>query len=162
MTSEISLRDVQESDLPIFFEQQLDPDATRMASFASHSRDEFMAHWAKIMPDKATILKTIVFHGKVAGNIVCWEQSGERNVGYWLGKEYWGKGIASEALSQFLVQVEVRPLYAHVAKQNIASIRVLQKCGFTMFGEDTVPGIAGAVGEEFILALEANCREETV
>ena len=158
MANEISLRDVQESDLPIFFEQQLDPDATRMASFPARSRDEFMAHWAKIMPDTTTILKTIVFNGNVAGNIVGWEQSGEPKVGYWLGKEYWGKGIASEALSQFLAQVKVRPLYARVAKQNIASIRVLQKCGFTLYGEDQFTGNDGEVGEEFILALGSNHR----
>jgi RimJ/RimL family protein N-acetyltransferase len=160
MTNEISLRDVQDSDLAIFFEQQLDPDATRMASFPARSRDEFMAHWAKIKPDETTILKTIVVNGKVAGNLVRWEQSGEPRIGYWLGKEYWGQGIASEALSQFLVHVKVRPLYARVAKQNVASIRVLQKCGFAMYGEDTFTGSDGEVGEEFILALGANCRDQ--
>ena len=131
-----------------------------MASFPARSRDEFMAHWAKSMSDKTAILKTIVVNGVVAGNIVGWEQSGESKVGYWLGKEYWGKGIASAALSQFLVHVKVRPLYARVAKQNIASIRVLQKCGFTMYGEDTFTAIDGGVGEEFILTLAADCRDE--
>jgi RimJ/RimL family protein N-acetyltransferase len=160
MTDEIVLRDVQESDLSVFFEQQLDPDATRMASFPARSHDEFMVHWAKIMSDGANILKTIISKGKVAGNIGCWEQTGERKVGYWLGKEYWGKGIASNALSQFLAQVKIRPLYAHVAKLNLASIRVLQKCGFTMHGEDSFPTINGEVDEEFILALGANCQDK--
>jgi RimJ/RimL family protein N-acetyltransferase len=157
---EISLRDVHESDLPVFFEQQLDPDATRMACFPARSRDEFMDHWTKSMSDKTAILKTIVVSGEVAGNIVGWEQSGESKVGYWLGKEYWGRGIASEALSQFLMHVKVRPLYARVAKQNAASIRVLQKCGFSMYGEDTFTAIDGGIGEEFILALEADCQAE--
>ena len=158
--NEISLRDVHESDLPVFFEQQLDPDATRMASFPAGRADEFMAHWARGMSDKTAILKTIVVNGEVAGNIVGWKQSGEPKVGYWLGKEYWGKGIASEALSQFLMHVKVRPLYARVAKQNIASIRVLQKCGFTMYGEDTFTAINGGVGEEFILTLGEDCRNK--
>ncbi len=153
--NEISLRDVRESDLPVFFEQQLDPDATRMASFPARSRDEFMAHWAKSLSDNTAILKTVVVNGDVAGNIVAWEQPGEPKVGYWLGKEYWGRGIASEALSQFLMHVTVRPLFARVAKQNIASIRVLQKCGFTMQGEDTFAAVDGGVGEEFILAVGA-------
>src|SRR5262245_2429549 len=130
MKDEISLRDAQEGDLPVFFEQQLDPEATRMADFPARAHDEFMAHWKKSMAEGSSILKTIIFHGKVAGNIVCWEQSGERRIGYWLGKEYWGKGIASAALAQFLRHVEARPLYARVAKRNVASIRVLQKCGF--------------------------------
>ncbi len=153
MASEVSLREVRDSDLPVFFEQQRDPDASRMASFPARSSDEFMAHWAKSLSDGTAILRTIVVNGNVAGNIVGWGAADERKVGYWLGKAYWGKGIASEALSQFLVEVTVRPLYARVAKQNLASIRVLQKCGFTMYGEDTFTDAEGRTGEEFILAI---------
>jgi RimJ/RimL family protein N-acetyltransferase len=156
MSNKISLREVQESDLPIFFEQQLDPEATRMAAFPARSHDEFMAHWMKIMADGTTILKTILFDGKVAGNIVAWKQAGAAKVGYWLGKEYWGKGIASAALSLFLEHVKIRPLYAHVAKHNTASIRVLQKCGFTITGEGKFDTADGCEGEEFILALGAD------
>ncbi len=64
------------------------------------------------------------------------ETAGKTLVGYWIGKEHWGKGVASSALSLFLLQVATRPLYAHVARQNVASIRVLQKCGFTISAED--------------------------
>jgi RimJ/RimL family protein N-acetyltransferase len=153
MTNEISLRDVQEGDLPVFFEQQLDPEAIRRAAFPARAHDEFMAHWAKCMAEERNILKTVIFHGKVAGNIVGWEEAGVLHVGYWLGREYWGKGIASAALSLFLEQVKMRPLYAHVAKQNTASLRVLQKCGFTISGKDTFRGVDGERGEEFILTL---------
>jgi RimJ/RimL family protein N-acetyltransferase len=155
MTGEVSLRDVGEGDLPIFFEQQLDPEATRMAAFPARDRDAFMAHWAKSMGDKTGILQTILFDGRVAGHIGCWEQCGERKVGYWIGREYWSKGIASAALSQFLGHVTVRPLVARVAKHNIGSIRVLQKCGFTISGEDTFPVADGEHGGEYILALGA-------
>jgi RimJ/RimL family protein N-acetyltransferase len=156
MTNEIRLRAVEESDLPTFFEHQLDPDATRMAAFPARDRAAFMAHWGKIMLAGTATLKTILFRGEVAGNIVAWEDYGKLKVGYWLGKEYWGKGIASEALSQFLVQVKARPLYAHVAKQNIASVRVLQKCGFTISGEDKFAGVDGHEGQEFVMRLAAN------
>jgi len=156
MASEISLREVRESDLPIFFEQQLDPDASRMASFPARSRDEFRAHWAKSLSERTAILRTIVVNGNVAGNIIGWGAADEPKVGYWLGKEHWGKGIASEALSQFLVEVAVRPLYARVAKQNLASIRVLQKCGFEMYGEDTFTDPEGRTGTEFILVIGIN------
>ena len=88
MTSNILLRNVTESDLPIFFEQQLDPDATEMAAFPSRDREAFMAHWARIMTDNTVVLKTILFGGQVAGNILSFEQSGKREVGYWIGKEY--------------------------------------------------------------------------
>lgn len=161
MTSDVLLREVTESDLPIFFEQQLDPEATQMAAFLARDREAFMAHWTKILGDETIIKKTILFEGQVAGNIVSFEQFGERLVGYWLGKEYWGKGIATQALSAFLDQVRARPLYAHVAKHNTVSIRVLEKCGFTIIGEEK--GFADASGEEveeFILKLSANESDE--
>ena len=150
----VILRDVTEADLPIFFEQQLDPEATQMAAFPSRDRDAFMAHWAKIMNNKTNIIKTVLFEGQVAGNIVSWEQSGEREVGYWIGKEYWGKGIGTKALAEFLGYVKTRPLYAHVAKHNVASLRVLQKCGFVISGEDRFSEEKSETMEEFILKLE--------
>jgi RimJ/RimL family protein N-acetyltransferase len=92
---------------------------------------------------------------------VSFEQSGEREVGYWIGREYWGKGIATRALSEFLGHVKVRPLYAHVAKHNIASIRVLEKCGFTISGEDKrFSNARGEEVEEFVLKLRANEGDE--
>ena len=60
-----------------------------------------MAHWSKIMVNKNGIIKTILFDGHVAGNILSWEQSDKWEVGYWLGKEFWGKGIATKALAEF-------------------------------------------------------------
>jgi RimJ/RimL family protein N-acetyltransferase len=155
MTSNVLLCDVTESDLPIFFEQQLDPDATEMAAFPARDRDGFMAHWARIRVDDSVILKTILFEGRIAGNIVSFVQSGEREVGYWIGKEYWGKGIATKALESFLDHVKTRPLYTHVAKHNIGSRRVLEKCGFTVAGEDQgFPNKREEEVEEFILRLQ--------
>ena len=138
MPTTILLRDVIESDLPIFFEQQMDPVANQMAAFPARDREAFMAHWTKILADESNILKTILFDGQVAGNIVSWRQPGEgseQEVGYWLGREYWGKGIATRALLALLDHVKTRPLYAHVAKHNLASIRVLEKCGFKKMDE---------------------------
>jgi RimJ/RimL family protein N-acetyltransferase len=91
----------------------------------------------------------------VAGNVVSFEQSGEREVGYWIGKRYWSRGIVTRALSTFLYHVDARPLYARVAKHNIASNRVLEKCEFTISGEDRVPSDErGDEVEEFSLKLE--------
>lgn len=139
-----------ESDLPIFFEQQLDPEATAMADFPSRGRDAFLAHWARIMKDDAVILKTILFENQVVGNIVSWEQSDQREIGYWLGKDFWGKGIATETLTEFLKIDKTRPLYAHVAIHNIASRRVLENCGFTLIKENAISEQAG----ELILKLK--------
>ena len=156
MTNLVQLRDAIDTDLPIFYEQQIDPEAIQMAAFPARPRVKFMAHWTRIMTDDSILIKTILFDGNVAGNIVCFDQLGEREVGYWLGKEYWGKGIASQALTQFLDSVKTRPLYAHVAKHNIASKRVLEKCGFKVAAEDKFfSKIFGEDIEEFILVLES-------
>jgi RimJ/RimL family protein N-acetyltransferase len=132
----IILRDVFEADLPVFFEQQLDPEACAMADFPSRDRETFMAHWTRIMIDESVILKTILVEESIAGNIVSWEHENEREVGYWLGREFWGKGIATQALTRFLALVKIRPLYAYVAKHNAASLRVLQKCKFAIQAEN--------------------------
>ena len=132
----VLLREVIESDLPVFFEHQRDPDACRMAGFPSRDRDHFMAHWANIMADESVLIRTILYDGQVAGNVVSFVQAGQREVGYWIGKDHWGRGIATRALSAFLEQVTERPLYAHVVKRNRASLRVLEKCGFSICGEE--------------------------
>lgn len=156
MTNSVQLRDALETDLPVFYEQQLDPEAIQMAAFPTRGKEAFMAHWSKIIVDNSVLIKTILFHGDVAGNIVCFDQLGEREIGYWLGKEYWGKGIASQALKQFLEFIETRPLYAHVAKHNIASKRVLEKCGFNVVAEDKFfSKVFGEDIEEYILVLDS-------
>lgn len=138
---EVRLRDVEKGDLPVFFEQQLDPDAVRMAAFPSRDRAAFNAHWAdNVLGNETAVNKTIVFDGEVAGYVVCFEQSGRLLVGYWIGKSYWGRGIATRALSEFLRGVGTRPLYAYVAKHNVGSIRVLEKSGFRICGEGRAPG----------------------
>lgn len=154
MTGEIELREVTEADLSIFFEHQREPEANQMAAFPSREREAFMLHWAKILGDETVVKRTIVFEGQAAGNVVSWVQSEQLEVGYWIGKAYWGKGIASQALKLFLREEGRRPLYAHVAKHNPASRRVLEKCGFTVCGEDAWTDANGEQGEEYILKLE--------
>lgn len=157
--NDIQLRNVTEADLVILFEQQLDPEANTMAAFAAKDPEDrvaFTAKWEKILADEAIILKTILYGDQVAGHIVCHGWFGEPEVSYWLGKEFWGRGIASEALTQFLDVLQRRPLYARAAKDNVASIRVLEKCGFTVCGEDR--GFANARGEEVEeVILTINC-----
>jgi RimJ/RimL family protein N-acetyltransferase len=140
---------VEVGDLATFFQQQLDPAATHMAAFTAEDpadRDAFLARWGRILDDDAITTKTILSEEQVVGHIASFERFGLPEVTYWIGKEYWGRRFATEALSQFLLEVTARPLYARAAKDNVASIRVLQKCGFTISGHDK--GYANARGEE--------------
>jgi RimJ/RimL family protein N-acetyltransferase len=68
--------------------------------------------------------------------MLCFERDGKREVGYWLGRAYWGRGIATAALAAVLREVSERPLYAYVVRSNVGSIRVLEKCGFTTIGSE--------------------------
>ncbi|MCF7624451.1 MULTISPECIES: GNAT family N-acetyltransferase [Bacillaceae] len=154
----VRLREVKESDLPILFEQQLDPDANYMAAFTSKDPSDkaaFLTHWKNILSNRDIQKMTILCNGCVAGSILKFEQFGNPEVSYWIGKQFWGKGIATCALLHFLPKIEVRPVYARAAKDNLASIRVLEKCGFERFDEDK--GYSHARGkevEEFILKLK--------
>ena len=107
------------------------------------------------MGDPTNRLKSILVNGKVAGNLVSWVDSGRRLVGYWLGREFWGRGFATGALRLFLQEVKTRPLYAHVARENRASRRVLEKCGFHVVGVDGVmPENAPDPVAEYIFRLD--------
>lgn len=140
------LRDVTEADLAIFFEHQREPEANRMALFPARDREAFEAHWQRILANDAVTKKTILFDGQVAGNIVAFDRAGRREVGYWIGTDFWGKGLATRALAELLDEETVRPLYATVATSNVASIRVLEKCGFVISAFRTE--LDEALGEE--------------
>jgi RimJ/RimL family protein N-acetyltransferase len=133
---DVALREVIEADIPVFYEHQLDPEATRMAAFPSRDADAFRAHWSRILADETVVARTILVEGQVAGNVVSFVQDGKREVGYWLGRDYWGRGVASRALVLFLRRLPARPLYAWVARHNVASRRVLEKCDFAVVDED--------------------------
>jgi RimJ/RimL family protein N-acetyltransferase len=159
MKDELLLRDVFSEDLPIFFENQLDREANTMAAFTAKDptdREAFMTHWQKILGIETCIIRTIVFNGQVAGSVSSYEEEGKSEVTYWLGREYWGKGIATWALKELLIHhSQKRPMHARVAKDNLASRRVLEKCGFKIIGEDK--GFANARDqeiEELLLELE--------
>ena len=154
LIGEVVLRAVVEGDLPAFFEHQRDPESVRMAAFPAREREAFFEHWAKVRAEPGVIIRTIVFDGQVGGNIGSFERGGERLVGYWLGREFWGKGIATGALAAFLECDKTRPLYARVVPQNPGSIRVLEKCGFAAVGRDRAAAATGGpVMEEIVYRL---------
>lgn len=153
MTASIGLREVRDSDLQVFFEHQMEPEAVRMAAFPSRGFEPFMAHWARIRADPKVKVRAILVDGNVAGNICSWEQDGKRFLGYWVGRAFWGKGAATLALAAFLSEDSARPLYARVAKDNLASIRVLEKNGLMRVGEEKGVSIMGGPPvDEFLYA----------
>jgi RimJ/RimL family protein N-acetyltransferase len=146
---DLILRQVMPDDLPIFFENMRDPVAVRMAAFTAKDPDDraaFDAHWARIMAADDVLNRTIVVGDQVGGSVLSYVQEGETEVSYWIGREFWGQGIATAALTAFLAIQTTRPLYARAVKDNAGSLRVLKKCGFAIIGEDK--GFANGRGEE--------------
>jgi len=152
------LREVRDEDLAVLFEQWADPVAAHMAAFTARDhmdRDAFERRWSRLRADETVIARAIVAGGHVAGTIGSWGDPDEREVTYCIGRSYWGKGIANAALNAFLTLDQSRPLHARVAYDNVASRRVLEKCGFRVI--TTERGFAGARSgeiEEFVLRLE--------
>ena len=132
----LTLRDVTAADLPVLFEHQADADAARLAAFRPRDLAAFLAHWTTILGDSSVYAKAVVVGEAVVGHIGVFGEPPHREVGYWIGREHWGRGLASGAVAAMLRLCPDRPLYAHVAKHNAASIRVLEKCGFRLLGED--------------------------
>ena len=156
VTPAVRLRSVDERDLVVFFDHQADPQAVEMAAFPARDKDQFAAHWARVRADDSLVARTIVVGGLVAGNIGSWQQDGQQLLGYWVGRECWGRGVATQALALLLDEVSIRPLYAHVAVHNLGSIRVLDKCGFRRDRVQEAKAPASDDGiKEFIFVLSA-------
>ncbi|MDF3149080.1 MULTISPECIES: GNAT family N-acetyltransferase [unclassified Streptomyces] len=154
---DVELREVHDSDLPVFYRQMNDPEALRMAAFTPKDpadRDAFDEHWKRIR-SSGDVLRTILADGDVVGSTAVYGEPGEREVTYWVDRAYWGRGIATAALRGLLTEVPERPLYARAAADNEGSLRVLRKCGFRVTAQ--ARGFANARGEEideFVLHLE--------
>lgn len=157
------LRDVIQNDLDIFFEHQREPDGRQMAAFTPkdpEDKETYLAHWQGILANPGVVKKSILYRGQVAGHLVYFDQFGEQEVGYWIGQEFWGRGIATQALQLFLQEVTVRPLYGRAATDNLASIRVLEKCGFRRCAQSKSFSFARAREvDEVILRLDARIGE---
>ena len=148
----IELREVLESDLEPFYHHQADPEARAMAVFPSKERDAHFEHWHRNLARPDNISRTILVDGAVAGNVVSWIADGRRLIGYWIGREFWGRGVATEALRSFVREVAERPMYAEVATTNLGSVRVLEKSGFVR--ADPQPIVHEDGVEEWLYKLE--------
>src|SRR4051812_44105320 len=123
MLNAVSLREVRPDDLPVFFEQQLDPDANHEAAATVEDptdRAAFDAHWVRIFRNPEVKARTILVGERIAGYVASFVRFGEPEVSYWLGREFWGRGVATRALAEFLRDLPIRPIYGRAAVDNLA------------------------------------------
>lgn len=154
----IALRDATAKDVPIFYRMHADPEANRAGAFTPRSKPAFFKHWRKVLKNRLNLKKTLIADGEVAGYLVSFYRTGtgkpkRREIGYWIGREFWGRGLATAGLKILLQSHRIRPLYARVAKTNPASKKVALKCGFKKWKEGRYRNEAGKTVEEIVLVL---------
>lgn len=154
----LQLKKTTESDLETLFLYQTDELSNHMAAFTSKNPNDktaYMAQWTKIVKNPAINIQTIFVDEQLVGSVVHFDMFGETNVSYWIGRAFWGKGIATKALSLFLEMATKRPLHGRVVFDNIGSQRVLEKCGFIKIGtENEFANARNAKVDEYIYILE--------
>lgn len=147
---DVTLREVTDTDLPVFYAHAADPEGVRMAAFTAEDpsdRAYFDAHWDRIRQDPAVLARTVVdASGEIVGHAAVYGTPEQREVTYWIGRDHWGRGAATAALRELLREVPHRPLHARAAFDNAGSLRVLEKCGFVVTGSNR--DYANARGEE--------------
>ena len=124
------LRNVTDEDLPIFFEHQRDPEALRMAAFPSRERDAFMTHWRTKVLRPENVNRTIVMGRVVVGTSAVGNRMPSASSAIGLVASIGAKASPLGPSLSFSCSSPARPLHAWVAPHNLASIRVLEKCGF--------------------------------
>ena len=157
MATDVALRPVEDSDLDALFDQMRDPESVQMAAFTArdpNDREAFDTHMSKVRTSPDTTLRAVTRDGHLVGSIGSFVIDGDTEITYWIDRSVWGQGVASRALALFLDTVQVRPLYARAASDNVGSLRVLQKVGFTIIGtEISYASARNAKIEETVLRL---------
>lgn len=147
LTPRVTLRPVTRDDLSILFEHESDARSAAMAGVKSRHREAFLAHWRRSLASENVDERAILADGVLVGRIAVFEAPNEAHdegrpvwmLGYWIGREYWGRGIASASVGLFLGEVIRRPLLARVLASNAASIRILEQAGFARTGQIDEP-----------------------
>lgn len=156
--AEVTLRPVEDADLDALFDQMRDPESVRMAAFTAEDPDDraaFDVHMAKVRAAPGTTLRAVTLDGRFVGTISSFVMEGDTEITYWIDRAVWGQGVASRALALLLDTVAVRPLHARAASDNLRSIGVLRKAGFTVIGTEVAHASArDAEIEETILRLD--------
>ena len=127
----VALRPVEERDLDATYEYMRDPQAVHMAAFTAPDPDDraaFDTHMAMVRTSPGITHRAVTCDGELAGHVASFVVDGDTEVTYWIGRAWWGRGVASRALELLLELVPTRPLHCpRAASDNVASLRVLAK-----------------------------------
>ncbi|TAN19760.1 MAG: N-acetyltransferase [Chitinophagaceae bacterium] len=154
---DIKLRRTEVSDLDYLFQFQLDKEAGYLAAFMpkdAADKSTYLNKYIKLLNDPTVNNHTIMVDNIIIGSIAKFVREGDAEITYWIDRNFWGQGVATKALQEFLAIETTRPILGRVAFDNTGSQKVLEKCGFVKTGTDK--GFANARQteiEEFIYKL---------
>ena len=149
-TERLLLRPWLESDAGTLFKYASDPEVGPRAGWPPHKsveesldiiRNVFSAGgmWAVVWKETGEAIGCVGYLTASSSNLHIAED--ECEVGYWIARPYWGKGICTEALQLVIDhcfnEKGFTTLLGDYFPSNPASGRVLEKCGFTDTGEET-------------------------
>ena len=155
--NDIKLRSTEISDLDTLFQFQLDKQGGYLAAFMPKDPTDKTAYinkYTKLLQDPTVNNQTILIENVIVGSVAKFVMEGDAEITYWIDRKFWGQGIATKALTEFLTIETIRPIFGRVAFDNFASQKVLENCDFKKVGADK--GFANArqaVIEEFIYKL---------
>ena len=135
----IKLRPTEIADLDTLFQYQLDKEGGYLAAFMPKDPTDKTAYinkYTKLLSDPTVNNQTILLDDKIVGSIAKFIIEGDTEITYWIDRKFWGQGIATKALTEFLAIETVRPIFGRVAFDNFGSQKVLEKCGFDKVGSD--------------------------
>lgn len=168
-TTRVRLRELQVVDAPALADEANDPRVARtLRDYFPHpyTVDDALRFIDKSREGGGPVTQFVIeAQGEVAGimGLFVGEDVMRRNgeIGYWLGRRWWGRGIATAAVEHIVEYafgtLDLRRVYAEVFGNNAASIRVLEKCGFEL--EYRLPAVIVKDGE--VLDLVAMGRRKT-
>jgi RimJ/RimL family protein N-acetyltransferase len=156
----VTLRTVAEADLPVLFEIQREPEGRAMAAFTDPRTESdleaYLRKWRRLLDDGLVVARAVLVGGELVGSVSCYASQNGHEVTYWVRRDHWGQGVATEALAGLLWAVPQRPLFGRCAADNAGSARVLERNGFVLVGEETAFAAArGTDIRELIYRLDA-------
>jgi RimJ/RimL family protein N-acetyltransferase len=156
------LRALREEDLPTLARHADNP------SVSAYLRDRFpypytlqdaQRFWEYVSSTREECVAAITLGDEVVGTIgLQFRSDVERcsaELGYWIGEQFWRRGLASAAIRGFtswaMPRFELTRIYAEVFAANPASARVLQRAGFARIGVLRKAAIKRGVHHDYIL-----------
>ena len=142
-TERLILRRWEDSDAESLFEYAKDPDVGPIAGWPAHQRIEesreviknvFNGKEAYAICLKTDNIAVGAIELKLNDHTDMTEQDDECELGYWLGKPFWGQGIVPEAVKEMLrhafEDIGMTRVWVGYYEGNARSKRVQEKCGF--------------------------------